>query len=178
MTEPLPPSRAMSARERADRLRALSQRLQSTRAAPPAARPARDEGRAQRTGEASIERTAPPARPPADARATDRRERSRDLQSMPERVDAARARQVLNRVSDPAWWNRASAQGLETARSMADSAGTPAAARVAIHDRMEHVARTRYGTDVRGAIAYERANPMQPPPDVSARSQTGPGRSI
>lgn len=93
------------------------------------------------------------------------RERVVQLRSMRERVERARAQQALRAVQDPSWWNRASASDLERMRAIANRAASTR--RQAIHGQMQHVARTRYGTTVSGAIQYERSNPSQPPPDVT-----------
>lgn len=108
---------------------------------------------------------------PREGERAEQRDRLRAGTSVSERVDRARAQRVLSSVRDTGWWNGASAQDLERARSIANAAGTPASSRAAINSQMQHVANARYGTDVRGAIRYERENPTQPPPDVAGRAE-------
>lgn len=94
-----------------------------------------------------------------EQRATDR--------SMAQRVEDERAAQVLRQVQDPAWWNRATAADLQTAQAVVQRGAANPATRARIDREMQHVARTRYGTSVQGAIEYERTHPTMPPPDLT-----------
>ena len=86
---------------------------------------------------------------------------------MTQRVEDERAAKVLRQVQDPSWWNLATARDLETAQSVAQHGGGNPATRAQINREMQHVARTRYGTGVQGAIEYERTHPTMPPPDLT-----------
>lgn len=97
-----------------------------------------------------------------------------ERESMRDRVDRARAEDVLAKVRTSGWWDGASAGDLERARAIANSPGTSSGSRSAIRGEMESVAQRRYGVSVDGAIRYERENPNQPPPDIRAPQ----GRSI
>ena len=98
--------------------------------------------------------------------------REQQLTAMRERVEQARAERVLAQVRDSSWWTRASVGDLERAQHAASMSNSPASHQ--IRARMEDTARARYGTDLRGAITYERENPNQPPPDVRSDLSTGP----
>lgn len=130
------------------------------------------------------ERSDERSRPRADREQEERPSRShRDAQeSARERQDDARAkaredierrareergRRAVANVRDPAWWNKASAEDIERMQRLGQSRDIPPAARAAVNARMQHVASTRYGTTVQGAIQHERMNPNQPPPDIS-----------
>ena len=96
-----------------------------------------------------------------------RNERQATERSMTQRVEDERAAKVLRQVQDPSWWNLATARDLETAQSVAQHGGGNPATRAQINREMQHVARTRYGTGVQGAIEYERTHPTMPPPDLT-----------
>lgn len=98
-----------------------------------------------------------------------RSERQATERSMTQRVEDERAAKVLRQVQDPSWWNLATARDLEAAQSVAQRGGGNPATRARINREMDHVARTRYGTGVQGAIEYERTHPTMPPPDLTQR---------
>lgn len=100
------------------------------------------------------------------------RPRQQPMVAMQERIDQARAERALAQVRDSAWWTRASVGDLERAQQAASMTNSPASHQ--IRAQMEDTARARYGTNVRGAIKYERENPNQPPPDVRSDMSTGP----
>lgn len=92
-----------------------------------------------------------------------------DPRELQERVEERRAAQALRDVRDPAWWNKATAQDIERVQAIAQHGGASPAARQRITSKMNEVAQARYGTDVDGAIRWERSNPTQPPPAVAAQ---------
>lgn len=92
--------------------------------------------------------------------------RRRELANVRDRMDQARAEDLLAKVRTSGWWDNATAGDLERARRVASAAGTPASSRTAIRTEMQDVAQRRYGSSVDGAIRYERENPNQPPPDM------------
>lgn len=92
--------------------------------------------------------------------------RRRDLESVRERTDRARAEEALAKVRNTGWWDNATAGDLERVRTVANATGTPSSSRAAIRNEMQDVSQRRYGSSVDGAIRYERENPNQPPPDM------------
>ena len=92
--------------------------------------------------------------------------RTRDLESVRERAERARAAETLAKVNTSGWWDNATAGDLERARKVAAAPSAGAGTRSAIQRQMADVSQRRYGTSVDGAIRYERDNPYQPPPDM------------
>lgn len=92
--------------------------------------------------------------------------RRRELENVRDRMDRARAEDLLTKVRTSEWWDNATAGDLERARRVASAGGTPPSSRAAIRTEMQDVAQRRYGSSVDGAIRYERENPNQPPPDL------------
>lgn len=109
---------------------------------------------------------------PRTAQREGMRVREQQLTPMQDRVDQVRAERTLAQVRDSAWWTRASVGDLERAQQAASMSNSPASHQ--IRAQMEDTARSRYGTDLRGAIKYERENPNLPPPDVRSDLSAGP----
>lgn len=154
--------RAEGLRERAAAIRRSTSRPAPSESGRPYRRvvPGVSTPKHEETGRKSGERRreAPGERGPASRR--------RDLQSVRERLDRARAEEMLAKVRSSEWWDTATAGDLEKARRIANASGAPASSRTAIRTEMQDVAQRRYGSSVEGAIRYERENPNQPPPDI------------
>lgn len=197
-TTPQRPPRAWQSdsERRAERLRSGAAAIRRTPPRPresaaqrdvPSERARTPEPRERRDGQVEQERR--DAR--ADAARSDRREtrprerrderlgtarRTRDLESVRERTERARAAETLAKVNTNGWWDNATAGDLERARKVAAVPGAGAGTRSAIQRQMADVSQRRYGTSVDGAIRYERDHLNQPPPDMRETTASVPVR--
>ena len=164
------PSRPRAHVEQRDMLR--------ERAATPQVRATR-ERRGEQAAAGREERREAGPREPREERSEERpgpARRTRDLESVRERTERARAAETLAKVNTSGWWDNATAGDLERARKVAAAPSAGAGTRSAIQRQMADVSQRRYGTSVDGAIRYERDNPNQPPPDMRGAAAGAPVR--